>query len=407
MMHSDAPAAQRSLTSLDGRQLCMCTVGWWIIGAMAVQLRASDVIRRIVERVDLDDFTEQVLDSFWERPEYQRFRPLREDVRAWVRWNIDLVIRWLVDGQPPTEADLERFRERARMLAANGMPPDIVPANFRRGARFAWTSLLDAAHDDERAALAESADLLFEFIDRVSQQFSETYESAGPAATISEEERRARALLARAGEVPTGEDLQLAEQIGFELTGAYRPFVLLVPSWSVERHLSLAGRLRARHLLAVAEGRRVAGLAHRTVPWAELAVDPSAVIALGRRTRRAELSEAFDDLRVVIEIAAREGRTGPIDPDDHLAELLLRRSPRLAARLGSRVYDRLDPELARTLDVLIEHDFDRGATATALPVHRNTLTNRLNRVHAITGFDADSADGRGLLWLAWLERAAR
>jgi len=374
---------------------------------MAVQLRASDVIRRIVERVDLDDFTEQVLDSFWERPEYQRFRPLREDVRVWVRWNIDLMIRWLVDGQPPTEADLERFRERARMLAANGMPPDIVPANFRRGARFAWTSLLDAAHDDERAALAGSADLLFEFIDRVSQQFSETYESAGPGATISEEERRARALLARAGEVPTGEDLQLAEQIGFELTGAYRPFVLLAPTWSVERHLSLAGRLRARHLLAVAEGRRVAGLAHRKVPWGELAVDPSAVIAQGRRTRRAELSEAFDELRVVAEVAAREGRAGAIDPDDHLAELLLRRSPRLAARLGSRVYDRLDPELTRTLDVLIEHDFDRGSTAAALPVHRNTLTNRLNRVHAITGLDADSADGRGLLWLAWLERAAR
>jgi len=374
---------------------------------MAVQLRASDVIRRIVERVDLDDFTEQVLDSFWERPEYQRFRPLREDVRAWVRWNIDLVIRWLVDGQPPTETDLERFRERARMLAAEGMPADIVPANFRRGARFAWTSLLDAAHDDERAALAGSADLLFEFIDRVSQQFSETYESAGPAATISEEERRARALLARAGADPTGEDLQLAEQIGFDITGAHRPFVLVAPSWSVQRHLSLAGQLRARHVLAVAEGRRVAGLTHRSVPWRELGVDPRAVIAQGRRTRRADVLEAFDELRIVVEVAVREGRTGAVDPDDHLAELLLRRSPRLAARLRSRVCDQLaahDPELLRTVDTLIEHDFDRGATAAALPVHRNTLTNRLARIHAVTGLDVDRADGRGLVWLAWLDR---
>ena len=163
---------------------------------MSVQLRAPDVIRRIVERVDLDQFTEQVLDSFWERPEYQRFRPLREDVRSWVRWNIDLMIRWLVDGQPPTESELERFRERARMLAANGMPADIVPANFRRGARYAWTAILDAAREDERAALVESADLLFEFIDQVSQLFSDTYESTGPA--ISDEERRARALLTRA-----------------------------------------------------------------------------------------------------------------------------------------------------------------------------------------------------------------
>jgi hypothetical protein len=374
---------------------------------MSVQLRPADVIRRIVARVDLDQFTEQVLDSFWERPEYQRFRPLREDVRSWVRWNIELVIRWLVDDQPPGEADLERFRERARALAANGMPADIVPANFRRGARYAWTALLDAARDDERAALAESADLLFEFIDRVSQLFSDAYESTGP--TISEDERRARALLGRAcvAEEASGEDLQFAERIGFELSGAYRPFVLMAPAWSVQRHLSLAGRLRARHLLAVSEGRRVAGLSHRKVPWPELGVDPRAVIAQGHRTRRVELPDALDELRVVVEVAAREGRSGAVDPDDHLAELLLRRSPRLAARLRARVYDRLaaqDPELTRTLDTLIERDFDRGATAAALPVHRNTLTNRLNRVHAITGLDVDRADGRGLLWLAWLER---
>jgi hypothetical protein len=374
---------------------------------MAVQLRAADVIRRIVERVDLDQFTEQVLDSFWERPEYQRLRPLREDVREWVRWNIELVIRWLVEDQAPTEADLERFRERARALAANGMPADIVPANFRRGARFAWTALLDAAHDDERAALAESADLLFDFIDRVSQLFSDTYESTGP--TISEDERRARGLLARACacEEPSGEDVQLAERIGFELSGAYRPFVLVAPAWSVQRHLALAGRLRARHLVAVSEGRRVAGLSHRSIPWRELGVDPRTVIAQGRRTPRAELLDALDELRVVTEVAAREGHSGAVDADDHLAELLLRRSPRLATRLRARVYDRLaaqDPELTRTLDTLIEHDFDRGATAASLPVHRNTLTNRLNRVHAVTGLDVDSADGRGLLWLAWLER---
>jgi PucR C-terminal helix-turn-helix domain len=374
---------------------------------MSVQLRAADVIRRIVERVDLDQFTEQVLDSFWERPEYQRLRPLREDVRSWVRWNIELGIRWLVDGQPPADADLERFRERARVLAASGMPADVVPANFRRGARYAWTALLDAARDDERAALAESADLLFEFIDRVSQLFSDTYESTGP--TISEDERRARALLARAcaGEEPSGEDLQLAERIGFELSGVYRPFVLVAPAWSVQRHIALAGRLRTRHLLAVSEGRRVTGLSHGKVPWHELGEDPRAVIAQGQRARRAELLDALDELRVVVEVAAREGRSGAVDTDDHVAELLLRRSPRLAARLRARVYDRLaaqDPELTRTLDTLIERDFDRGATAAALPVHRNTLTNRLSRVHAITGLDVDSADGRGLLWLAWLEQ---
>ena len=92
--------------------------------------------------------------------------------------------------------------------------------------------------------------------------------------------------------------------------------------------------------------------------------------------------------------------------DDHLARLLLRGSPRLAARVDARVYGRLsgDPELTRTLDTLMAHDFDRARTAAALPVHRNTLDHRLNRITAITGLDVDSADGRGLLWLAWLDR---
>jgi hypothetical protein len=379
---------------------------------VAVQLRAGEVIRRIVDRSDIDEFTERVLDSFWDRPEYQRYRPLREDLRAWVRWNIELVIRWLVDGQPPTDEEMERFRERAQALAAEGMPPDIVPANFRRGARYAWTSLLEAAHEDERPALLESADLLFQFIDRVSELFSDTYEAVGPAAIVSAEERRARELIARlsAGDEPLAEDLQLAERLGFELGTAYRPFVLVAPAWPVQRHLALAGRLRARRLLAISEGRRVTGLAHRKVPWRELGMDPQAVFAQGGRTRRAELRDAFEELRTVVDLAVQGGRTGEVDVDDHLAELLLRRSPRVAARLRARVFDQLstyDPELTRTLDSLIEHGFDRGATAAAMPVHRNTLTNRLKRIQAITGLDVDSSDGRALVWLAWLERGSQ
>ena len=33
-------------------------------------------------------------------------------------------------------------------------------------------------------------------------------------------------------------------------------------------------------------------------------------------------------------------------------------------------------------------------------MHRNTLTNRLSRIAAITGQQVDTAAGRGLIWLA-------
>ena len=157
----------------------------------------SEVVRGIVARTNIEEFTDRVLDSFWEQPEFQQLHPPREEVRAYVRWNLDLVIRWLVEGRPPTEAELEVFREQARARFDDGIAPDIVPANFRRGARFAWSALLDAASDEERPALLESASLLFEYVDRVSRIFSDVYESAAKAARPAPDESAARALIAR------------------------------------------------------------------------------------------------------------------------------------------------------------------------------------------------------------------
>jgi hypothetical protein len=370
-------------------------------------LPAREAVRRIIERTDLDVFTERVLDTFWDRPEYRSHRPPREEVREWVRWNIDLVVRWLVYDQRPTEEELARYRARARAQASEGMPADVVPANFRRGARFTWTQLLAAAREEERPALLESADLLFEFIDQVSELFSDAYETT---AVLPEEERLAQELLSRlcARDVPTGEDQQLAERVGFELREAYRPFALSAPTLSGRHHAGFAARLRVAGALAASEGRRVVGLAHAPVAWGELDLGQGAIRAEGATVSRPGLGESLDELRAVVELAVRDGRTGAVGADDYVPDLLLRRSPRLAARLRARVYGRLtaaDPELARTLDTLIANDFDRGATAAALPVHRNTLGNRLARIRSITGLDADSAEGRGLLWLAWRVRA--
>jgi DNA-binding PucR family transcriptional regulator len=101
------------------------------------------------------------------------------------------------------------------------------------------------------------------------------------------------------------------------------------------------------------------------------------------------------------------GPGGSADPDDVLPELLLLSSPRLARRLRAVVYDPLErdhPELARTLDTLIEHEFERAATAAAIPVHRNTLRDRLAKITELTGVDVDTSRGRALAWLAWLGR---
>lgn len=173
---------------------------------MHVQTR-GEVVARIVQRANLEEFADRVLDSFWDRPEFQQGHPPRDGVRAWVRWNLD-------------------------------------PANFGRGARFAWGALLEAATDDERPALLDGADLLFEYVDRVSRIFSEVYEEASRSAPASSEEKLSRALLRRvvADEVPSAEDHQLAERIGFKLERAARPFVIALPGRAAADYLEVAAR---------------------------------------------------------------------------------------------------------------------------------------------------------------------
>lgn len=364
-------------------------------------------VRAIVQRSDLDELTEGILDSFWHRPEYQSYAPDREQVRRWVRWNVDLVVAWLVDDRQPTEQDRERFRERARLLAEDGMPADIVPANFRRGARHGWAALVDAARDHERTALLESAGLFFEFVDQVSEQFSAAYARSRAADPSSQEEHRARALLSALcspGELDE-EGRLLAEQIGFSPSMSHHLLVAIDPDASARVHAGLAADLRADGTLAVFEGRRVVGVAH-VRPRADVALGPRAVVVEAHGVARALTAVLLEQLRATARLAARRGRTGRIPVDDFLAELLVMADPALSARLSAQVYGRLsaEPELIRTLDALVEHDFGRTATAAELFVHRNTLTNRLSRIAAITGQQVDTAAGRGLIWLAWLHR---
>jgi hypothetical protein len=357
----------------------------------------ADVIREIVRRTDVEAFSERVLDSFWEVPEFQRLRPPRDEVRAWVRWNVELVIRWLIEDRGPNDDELEAFRAQARARAAEGIPPDLVPANFRRGARFAWAALLEAAHDEERAALVESADLLFEYVDRVSQIFSEVYAAAPP----DPGEHAARVLLERMtrGEQPHPEDYAFCEQIGFALDRAAYPFALALPGRGGREHAALAARLRAAGAVACSEGRRLVGLSHGRPE-----LPSKAVIAIGTRGIRDERARSLDELRLVVEASLALGRTGRQSSDELLPELLLLCSPHIARRLRARVYEPLSPELERTLEVLIEHDFERGVTAAALPVHRNTLRDRLRRMGELTGVDFDTASGQALAWLAHLGR---
>jgi PucR family transcriptional regulator, purine catabolism regulatory protein len=145
-------------------------------------------------------------------------------------------------------------------------------------------------------------------------------------------------------------------------------------------------------------------LAMSRSPWRELELDRSAVLAQTSAAIRGERGRNLAELRIAVDVAVGRGHTGEIHREDFFAEVLLRRAPRVAGQIKARVYGPLDEELARTLDLLVQNSFERGSTAAALPVHRNTLRDRIHRISEITGVDLNTAQGRGLAWLAWLER---
>ena len=201
------------------------------------------------------------------------------------------------------------FREHARARADEGFPADMIAASFRRGARFAWRAMLEAATDAERPVLVEIADLLFEYVDRVSRIYSEVYGAAAKRHAPSAEEEAARELLRRiaAEEETLTEDQQLAERIGFRIERAARPFVIAILDGSAQRHAELAARLRRGRALAASEGRRVIGLSNLTRPWRGLELDRRAVIAQGPPAIGGERGQALEELRAAVALAAGKG----------------------------------------------------------------------------------------------------
>jgi hypothetical protein len=257
--------------------------------------------------------------------------------------------------------------------------------------------------------LAEYADLLLEFVDLVSRVFADEYAKAARAAAPGADDAMAQALLARlARDEPPGEDeRRFAERIEFDVFGPACPFVMSAGSAANVEHTALARHLRGRGILAASRGRRVSGVANRPVPWRDLAIPDDAAYAEAGPVLPGRLSATLDELRAVVEVATRHHHRGPVGPHQYRAEAILWRSPGLAQQIEDQVYGPLDPELSHTLDALIEHNFDRAAAAASLPVHRNTLTNRMIRIRETSGIDIEDVDGRGLVWLAWLTRSAR
>jgi PucR C-terminal helix-turn-helix domain len=369
----------------------------------------SSSVRAIFGRLDADDIARQMDLAFRELPNYTRFvadDPTDRGHPA-IRWNVALVLRWLADGVVPDESMISELHEVVRVRATAAEPMHEGLLVYRQGARIMWNILLDAATDTERPMLLEQADILWSYLELVIDAFGQAYADEQDAPETVGERRAGTLLDGFCARRPiTVDDRERAEFLGFDLAGPHRPFVARLAGAATADHIGLASRLRSQGVLATTEGGQIAGLSADNFDWTQELGDPRLLLAYDRPTERPRLSAALERLRMLIGFADDAGRTGRVDIRDFLPHLLLAQSPEIADNIVQRVFDDLSgsehTDLAATLRCLAANSFDRGATATELIVHRNTVLYRIQRIQKLTGLDLQSPIDQNLVCLAIL-----
>jgi hypothetical protein len=374
----------------------------------------QEMLAALVDRVDPGDIARRMVAAF--RSEITGYARLPDSViggqiLAVSQRNVELFFRSITEVRGPTEEELEPFRESARSRAEEGLPLEDLLHAYRMGGRLGWETLLDAARPDEYRALLSAAGLLMRYIDSVSSAVAQTYLDEHQH-LVSEEERRQRALVEALihpeREVPALRDL--AGRVGFPLGERYRPFAKALPGAPTHAHSQLASALRARGVLALTEGDRVTGLAAEDVDEAVFG-RPRGPFALGTPSPRAELAAALADMRLLVDLGRREQIDGQVEAETFVPELLLARSPDLAARIADRVLgpleayaERRGSGLLETLEAFLECGLDRRRTAEQLHVHPNTLDYRLRRIAELTSLDPGQPRDLMMLELALARR---
>jgi hypothetical protein len=377
----------------------------------------QEVLAALVDRVDPAEIARRMVAAF--RSEISGYARLPDSVvegqiLAVSQRNVELFFRSITEARGPSEEELEPFRASARSRAEEGLPLEDLLHAYRMGGRLGWESLVDAARPDEHGPLLSGAGLLMRYIDSVSSAVAQTYLDEHQH-LVSEEERRQRALVEALihpeREAPAIRDL--AQRVGFPLAERYRAFAKALPGAPTHAHSQLASALRARGVLALTEGDRVTGLAAEDVDEAVFA-RPRGPFALGEPAPRSELAAALTDMRLLVDIGRRDEIDGPVDAEAFVAELLLARSPDLAARVADRVLgpleayaERRGSGLLETLEAFLGCGLDRRRASEHLHVHPNTLDYRLRRITELTGLDPGRPRDLVLLELALAHRRLR
>ena len=374
------------------------------------------LLEQIVQRVDTDAVAHRMVESFTDEIDSYRQLPgqqLEHEIVAISRHNLELFFGALTDGRPVTADELRPFQDSARRRATEGLPLEDLLSAYRLGGRLGWETLVAAATPEEQNALLPCVARLMEYVDRVSDAVTAAYHEERRH-LVSDEERRLRALMdALLAGATLDDDLRnLAQSLGLELVDRYRPFAIALSNGPPHAQSQLAAALRQQGRLALSDNGRLVGIAPASADPPP--VDSDGIVVFGEPARPGTLGAALEDALLLLELSGRAQVTGVVAVREHLPELLLARSPQLAATLErcalgplEEYAERRSADLLDTLEVFMRSDLDRRTAAEQLHVHPNTLDYRLRRVEELTGLSVSRPDDLALVSLALKQRALR
>ncbi|MFD6150623.1 PucR family transcriptional regulator [Streptomyces sp. NPDC060243] len=269
------------------------------------------------------------------------------------------------------------------------------------GTVYGYVWLLDSAHGPTAPQLTSAmqvADRIGELLaDEATAEDAATREFRRAVTTTTDWERDTALAALRAALGPHADDLYT---------------VLCVAPWPAEDPppaRRVPGTAAACVLPTAGGGRRLAVLVRvRTgtgVPASvlsaagQLATGAAAGVGAPRRGP-AEVPELWREAAAAARAAAAEPVLGPVAQWSAVGPYRLLTALPPGAAHDPVLRDLLSPahaELARTVEVFLDHAGQAGRTAAALGIHRQTLYYRLSRVEQLTGLDLDDGEHRLLL----------
>lgn len=332
-----------------------------------------------------------------------------------------VVVRAFLDGNGSVEASPvataldDRIRALGSVRHDEGMELAELLGLAAAAGRRIWEAVLDRVHPGEEwAALRLGARwmvLVESLVDQLSVGWVEAASRTwGRVDTADAQARLDELLRADDGRAAA----RIARRHGLPDAPSHRPVVVGGPTASRPLVLveaappgSLVGEVGGDALVVVPHG---PGLPP-SADWVR-ALDTTSLVAVGRPVEAGPaLREQVEAVRRVAEAARLRGAHGGCwRIDDLLPAQLLVAAPAVADRVVAEVADGLEQQPASQdlWDTLVAYLETGSATAAAERTgnHLNTVTNRLRRVHEITGLDPRVPVEATLLHLAAEARGA-